>query len=162
MHPATIENPSNPTLIFLTKNITFLKQIINMKSQAAFEYMLIVMIVLAFLVPLWAYLYNIQSQSGTEISISYAKTAVRDIINNADLVYSQGPPAKVKIKIYIPSGVEEINISGTTINFKVRVDSEVSDIFGESIAQLNGSLPTQEGNYYVNIEAKEDYVQISV
>jgi len=97
-----------------------------------------------------------------ELALSYAKNAAEQIAGTAGLVYTQGPPAKVEMKIYIPAGVEEVNITNKTVIFKVRTTAGLSDVFSLSIAEMNGSLPTEEGIYPIIIESKDTFVQISL
>ncbi len=123
--------------------------------------MIIVAAVLVFLIPVWTYVSGVQMQAGSELSISYARNAAEQIADTAGLVYSQGPPAKVNMRIYIPPGVEEINIIGKTIVLRVRTTAGISDVFSISIAEMNGTIPSQEGNYLVTVEAKDGFVQIS-
>jgi len=130
-------------------------------GQVAFEYMIIVATVLVFLVPIWAYVSGIQMQAGAELSLSYAKNTAEQIADTAGLVYTQGPPAKVDMRVYIPSGVEDINIINRTVVLRVRTTAGVSDVFSISIAEMNGTIPTQEGTYIVTIEAMDGFVQIS-
>lgn len=133
-----------------------------MRGQAAFEFMIIVIFVLAFLTPIWIYLSQIQTQTNDQFALSYAKNAVTQIAKKADLVYSQRMDAKVKMEIYIPGGVQEINISGNEINMRVLSSSGLTDVFATSIAQMQGSLPTQEGLYNVLIKAEGNYVNITL
>lgn len=132
-----------------------------MKVQVAFEYIIIIAIGLAFIIPIWLYIITVQYQSNVELALSYAKNAVDKIASTADLVYSQGTPAKVRVSVYIPNGVVQSNITNNTIYLTVRVGTQLSDVVAISEAELNGSLPTQEGNYLIDIEAKADYVQIT-
>lgn len=131
-----------------------------MKAQTAMEYMIIVGIVLAFMLPLWIYVTTSQQRITTELSITYGKNAIDQIVSAADLVYSQGPPAKVTISVYIPSGIDNITITGNVIIMKVRVDSRLSDLVAVSNTQLNGTLPVSEGTYDIDIEAVDNFVQI--
>jgi hypothetical protein len=132
-----------------------------MKAQGAFEFMIIVVFVLAFLTPIWIYLAQIQAGTGDQFALAYAKNAVTQIAKRADLVYSQRMGAKVVIEVYIPRGVEAINISGNEINMRVYSASGTADVFATSIAQMQGNLPLQEGLYSVLIEAEGDYVNIT-
>ncbi len=132
-----------------------------MEAQAAFEYMVIVGLVLAFLLPIWAYIASLQQQTSTQLSISYAKNAADIIADTADLVFSQGAPAKVEVRIYIPKNVENVSIINNTIDFKILIDSTLSDISATSSAKLNGTIPTREGTYTFSIEAKDGFVQIT-
>lgn len=131
-----------------------------MRAQTAFEYMVIAIIILGFLTPVWLYVTQVQSESAEQLSLTYAKNVVKKIVENADLVYSQRLGAKVKVGLYIPRGVEDINITGNTVVMKVYSSSGTADIFETSIANLNGTLPTSSGFRWVLIEAKGDYVQI--
>ncbi len=133
-----------------------------MKAQTAFEYMVIAIFILAFLTPIWVYLYQLQAQTSDEFAISYAKNAVTQIAKKADLVYSQRMDAKVKIEVYIPRGIEYINITGNEVNMRILSRSGPVDIFATSIAQLQGSIPTGEGLYWILIKAEGDYVSIAL
>jgi uncharacterized protein (UPF0333 family) len=130
------------------------------RGQAAFEYLVIISLILVFLTPIWAYVTSMQQQTNVELMLTYAKNAANQIADASNLVYSQGPPAKVRINIYIPYSVENVTIVNNSIDFRVRVNSEVTDIFAFSNAQLNGSIPREQGYYWVNIEAKDNIVQI--
>jgi uncharacterized protein (UPF0333 family) len=131
------------------------------RAQAAFEYMIIVGIVIVFLIPVWTYISGVQYRTSTELSLSYAKNAATRIASTADLVYSQGPPAKVNVKIFMPEGVTDVNITNRTIEIKVRIGAINSSVFAESDAQLNGTLPLTHGNYWISVEATDSYVQIT-
>jgi uncharacterized protein (UPF0333 family) len=131
-----------------------------MRGQTAFEYLVIVIIILGFLVPVWLYVSQVQNESSEQLSLTYAKNAVKKIAENADLVYSQRLGAKVRVGIYVPSGVESINITGKTVIMRIYSFSGTSDVFETSMANLNGTLPASPGFYWVLIEAKGDYVQI--
>lgn len=133
-----------------------------MRAQVAFEYMMIVAILLAFLAPIWIYMSGVQSQTSSQLALSYAKNAVQKVADAADLVYSQGSSAKLRVSVYIPSGVEGSTILNHTVRLRVRTGPDVSDVFATSKAVVNGSLPTTSGNYWVTVEAVGNQVQISV
>jgi len=131
------------------------------KAQAAFEYMAIFIIVLAFVIPIWFYVISVQGDTTEDLYMTYTKTAVDKIAQSADLVYSQGYPAKIKVKVYIPQNVIDVSFDQKTVVFKVRVDSHESYITATSTATLTGSIPSDEGVYWLNVEATNDHVQIS-
>ena len=130
------------------------------KLQAAFEYLVIVSIVLVFMIPIWAYVTSTQRDTSTELALTYAKNTANQIADASNLVYSQGPPAKIRINVYIPYGVDNITILNSTIRFRLNVDSGITDIFAFSTAQLNGTLPKKQGYYWIEVEATDDTVQI--
>ncbi len=139
-----------------------------MRAQAAFEYLAIVGIVLAFLIPIWLYVTSLQNQTATQLSLSYAKNAADTITDKADLVFSQGPPARIETQVYIPKNVVSVEIldgpsgsTGSTIVFHIRVGTQISDVSSTSNAQLQGSVPAKEGKYRISIEAADSHVEIT-
>jgi uncharacterized protein (UPF0333 family) len=127
-----------------------------MKAQAAFEYMLVTMIVLALMIPVWIYSNTVSSETSTELSLTYAGNAVERLATTADLIYSQGEGAKAKVNVYIPSGVEGYNFTNNTINLIMRYGETLTDVFAYTRAMVNGTLPTSEGSYWFIVQAIED------
>ncbi|MBU0530687.1 MAG: hypothetical protein ABIH52_01045 [Candidatus Aenigmatarchaeota archaeon] len=129
------------------------------KGQVAMEYMLIIGIVMLFIIPVWSYMTTVHRDTSNEIYSTYAENAARKIVDTADLVYSQGPPASVNTVVYIPRYVQWINITNKTVS--IRMDTgQIQDISHFGIADLNGTLPISEGNYVIHVEAVGNYVQI--
>ena len=133
-----------------------------MRAQSSFEYMMIFALAMGFAIPVWIYIGSLQQTTGEELSLSYAKNAVNQIAGAADLVYTQGPPAKVMLSVYVPSRVQDINISGKYVNFRLQTSGGVSDVFSSSVANLSGTLSASESMYWVNVESMGDYVNISI
>ena len=137
-----------------------------MRGQSAFEYLVIISMVITFLVPVWAYVLATQQNTSDELSLAYANNAVQKIVDISNLVYSQGPPAKVTIRIYMPGGIEELIIIDKTIDIKLRSNSGISDIYETSTGTLNftenlNETLSEEGIYILKIEATDNVVQIS-
>lgn len=133
-----------------------------MKAQAALEYMMIVGLAMLFIIPVWAFIADSQQKTSAEMSLTYGRNAVKLITDTADVIYSQGPPAKFDIAVYIPKNVREITFNGSTIIFYMETEIGTNDVASTSNAILNGSLPTGEGNYWVTIEAADNIVNIYV
>jgi len=132
-----------------------------MKLQAAVEYIIILGIVLAFLIPIWIYVSTFHHQIHDQLSMSYAENAAEQITSTADLVSSQGYPARLDISVYIPDNVENISIINTMIRIRVRTSSGFSDVFASSRSELNGTIQSDEGLHQLKIEAMENHVQIT-
>ena len=131
-----------------------------MKAQVSFEYMLVFGLAIAFAIPVWIYVTTMQQTAGEELSLSYAKNAANQITAVSDLVYTQGPPAKVILNVYIPSRIEQANLTNTSVIFKLHTSSGYSDVFSSSSANMTGIVPSSEGMYRISIESKGSYVQI--
>ncbi len=130
------------------------------KAQVATEYIIIAGIVMVFLIPLWTYMGGIRDQISIQMMISYAQNAADRLAETAELIYSQGPPAKISIKVYIPGNVEHVKIGNRTVSLGIRTIAGVSDVFARSRAEINGSLPASQGIYWITVEAQEGLVQI--
>lgn len=134
-----------------------------MRAQAAVEYFVIAAMVMMFMIPIWAYMVTTQQQASEELSLSYAKNAAKQIADSASLVHSQGAPAKINIKVYIPSGVTDVSIVNKTIIFNVMMGSQESEVWYSSMAEMQGEedIPTSEGYYYFDIISHDSYVEIN-
>ena len=127
------------------------------------EYFVIATMVMMFMIPVWVHITTTQQQVGYELSLSYARNAAKQIADAASLVHSQGAPAKINIKVYIPNGVENVTINDKTLIFKVNRGDYVSDVWYTSSATLQGEdkISTNEGYYYFDIISHDTYVEIN-
>ncbi len=132
------------------------------KAQTAMEYLMIFGLVLGMVTPVWIYVTSLEKHAGNELFLSYAQIAADRIADTADLVYSQRPPAKLRVRIYMPDRVQSVNITGKTIIFTLLTDSGITDVYSVSRSDLRGALPSREGNYWVDVEAFDTYVNISL
>jgi len=132
-----------------------------MRGQAAVEYFVVVGLVVMFMIPLWSYMVATQENIGQEVSLSYAQTAAKQIADAASLVHSQGYPAKINIRVYIPDGVLNVSLTQKTVGFNISYRNLVTDVWSKSNAALNGSIPTNEGYYNFDIQSMNTYVQIN-
>ena len=88
-----------------------------MKAQVAVEYLIIVSIAFMILIPLVLYLNQTFIGYSDDSKLSKADETAKKIAHTADWVYSQGPPAKQTIEIFIPKDVDEISLNNKTIEF---------------------------------------------
>jgi len=133
-----------------------------MKSQVAVEYLIIVSVAFMILIPLVLFLNQTFIGYSDDNKLSKADTAVKKIGHTADWVYSQGPPAKQTIEVYIPKDIDGVSLNNNTIEFKVRTSAGVSDVYYETVAPLNGTIPLTSGYYFLSLTAFQDHVNISV
>jgi uncharacterized protein (UPF0333 family) len=132
-----------------------------MKSQAAFEYILIFSIVLLMVLILTAYSGEITTRNREDIRVSNTITAVNKIVEAANIVSTQGKPSQITLSIYIPEEIESINITGKTILMKVRIAAGITDIFATSKSDLQGNISNTAGTKNIKILAEGNYVNIT-
>jgi hypothetical protein len=133
-----------------------------MKAQTAIEYYTIVGIGLIILLPLSVYVYGLLNNYGDDTKLSLARDAVNKLGESADWVFSQGPPAKLTLEVYIPEGVQNTDLNNNMILLQVKTSSGVTDIYYTTICPLIGSIPTESGHHTFSIIANLTYVNITV
>jgi len=133
-----------------------------MKAQVAIEYIIITGIGLVFVLIAGKYLLGLYNDYSTQNRIFVAKNTVNKIGESVDLVSSQGPPSRVKIKVTIPEGVEEISFSNKTLVFKIKNKGGTTDVFYNTKSQIVGDIPKKSGQYYLSISSDDDHVNVTV
>jgi len=132
------------------------------KAQVATEYLVIIAVGVAILIPMVVYLNDMYISYKDDSNIASAKTAAEKIASLTNWVYSQGKPAKVVASVYLPGGIEEIELENKTITFKMKTKSGIVDVSKDTTAIIAGSLPTSKGFYRVAVIAEDDFVNITV
>jgi hypothetical protein len=132
------------------------------KGQVATEYLIVVAFALLVIIPYALYLQGVTLDFARDNDLSVASNDVQRIGQTADWVFSQGPPSKMVLSVTIPSGVENISFVGRTMNWRMEVGSGHSDIYYNSVAPLNGSLPTVSGYYNILVSATGSGVNITL
>ena len=132
-----------------------------MKAQAAAEYLVIIAIALTILVPLILYSSQSLISYKEDVKVTTARNVVNKLAESANWVYSQGPPARLTVNVCIPEGVQEISLN-KILMFKMKTSAGITDVYRETIATLNGSIPSKSGCYFISLVAHEDYVNITV
>ena len=128
------------------------------KAQVALEYLLLIGLILALLLPFFYYSFVPITQN---TQMSKSTILVNSVTETADVLYSLGPGSQDVILIDMPGGVENVTIQNKEIILKVRIFSGVSDIIGESKADLNGTLNIKSGSWHVLIKNENNTIQIS-
>ncbi|MEM5815277.1 MAG: hypothetical protein QXD89_02205 [Candidatus Aenigmatarchaeota archaeon] len=133
-----------------------------MKQQISIEYLIIISFSLMVLTPIILFLYDYSSMQEEEYSLMLASESVKKIGEIVDYVYLQGEPSKITIKVTIPKNLEEIKFLNKTIIFKVKTYSGITDIYYNSISEIFGYIPKEEGEYFLTVQAKDKGVYINV
>jgi hypothetical protein len=129
-----------------------------MKGQGAIELIIILAVSLIILF----FIISISNQQVNQLTAtkirSEAKSTVDDLARAAKEVYYQGPGASKKVFVRIPEGIDPTKtiIANKTINLNVLG----SDIPTRVDVDVQGSLPSIPGDYFVWVSALEGYVLI--
>lgn len=131
------------------------------KAQAAIEYMTVIGFALLILLGLTIFAYNYTITARQAAVVSTSSSVVNNIVETANLVHSQGYPAKATLVIQIPESVQSITFSDKTIVMSVSVKGRRTDVIATAKTKLVGSLPTSKGFYRVNVQSFGDYVNVT-
>lgn len=131
------------------------------KGQAAFEYLIIFIFMLAAIIPL-----TIMATKSTQESITLIEmeNALETMISTADYVYSMGPGSERTILVFFPQAYvpNESYVSGKEISLKFYLRGELREASRVSKANLTGELPSFFGRRQVKFTMTEfGYVNIA-
>lgn len=111
------------------------------KSQSSLEYMLVIAITFAIIVPTTYLFYSYSKESGEEIKDSQIINIGRSIIDTAQTIFYSGQGSKATLELNVPDNIENVQIiDGRELVFKVITNFGTSDIvFFSSTAKLTTS-----------------------
>ncbi|PIN96649.1 hypothetical protein COX86_03050 [Candidatus Micrarchaeota archaeon CG_4_10_14_0_2_um_filter_60_11] len=130
------------------------------RGQAAVEYLAIVALSLAVLVPVWLYVDGQRTGVDGQLRLGYAQQAVDRIRDAADLVYAEGPPAQFAVEVNVPDGVLSASIAGKQVALLVDEPWGASEVYAATVANVTGSLdsfPSFGGPRTVIVKAERNY-----
>ena len=131
------------------------------KGQAAFEYLIIFIFILAAVIPLSIIATQNIQDSRTLIEM---ENALETMISTADSVYSLGPSSEKTIMVFFPQAYvpNESYISGKEISLKFYLRGELREASRASRANLTGEVPSFFGRRLVKFTMTEyGYVNIT-
>lgn len=121
-----------------------------MKGQASLEQLVVIAAALAFIAVAF---YFASSYSSDSVAIAQSQDAVNRLAAGSDYVYSLGPNSKEYVTVYIPSSVQNITVSGNTIDFRVPTSAGgLTDVHATSKASLIGEIPAYTGQQKILIQ----------
>ncbi|MCK5026451.1 MAG: hypothetical protein KAS15_07685, partial [Nanoarchaeota archaeon] len=75
--------------------------------------------------------------------------------------YYLGKPSEITVKIFMPHGVQSVNITHNEISFTIMTVSGLSDIVASTNVNVSGTIPISRGIHFINLKAEDYYVNIS-
>ena len=130
------------------------------RGQVSIEYLAIFGVAALMLIPL---IIIFASQTGSieaDISYAQAENALSRIVDSAEEIYFQGPPAQKTLRVQFPKGIQEAKIEGNAVVFIIRTVDGEFEVRKETRATLEGNLKTFPGNHFIIFKSFEDSVYI--
>jgi hypothetical protein len=131
------------------------------KSQVSIEYVVIVAIGILIAGMLWIYANINISANKWDVQVAYAKNSVNLVVEAADGVYIQGPPARVYIYPNFPDNVRGIDISGNMVTMQLLWENGMlRNVSALSVANITGNISTAPGTHKILVQAVNNYVRV--
>lgn len=131
------------------------------KGQVGVEYMIIVGFVTFAIISIITLAYFYSNHIKDMIKVNQVEGFASKLISSAESVFFKGEPSKATIKLYLPAGVEIINVTQGGLIVSIRVSSGINKRVFPSEVPLNGTITTSEGLKKLVLEARIDDVLIS-
>ena len=131
------------------------------RAQVSMEFLLVMALALLIIVPLILF-FVAESQSSTEeVNAAQIGQILRKIAANAETVYAFGEPTTLTLRVYMPQGVEAVNISNTELIFTVRTKGAFTTISENLPMNITGDISNHVGIHRLRIQAANNSVVIS-
>ena len=125
------------------------------RGQAAFEYLILVGVLLVILMALFYYVSNYSAQN---LKIEQAEDTVQTLAKTAESMYALGPGNRDFIWVNMPGSVSETKVEDNEIMIRLFIFGDYSDFYVRTNADVTGTLPTQKGRYKILIETLDSGV----
>ena len=131
---------------------------LRVKGQSSLEYLLIVGITFAIIIPTTYLFYNYSKESSQEISDSQITKIGRDIVDTAELIFYSGQGSKTTLQLNIPKNVEKaLIIDGKELVFNVTTSFGISEIvfflLSFSLSFIKFNLISLAGFEFISLNA---------
>lgn len=131
-----------------------------MKAQVSVEMLIVVGIGVALVSIYVLHSYNLFYYYKTNMDTTIAEDSLEKIAKNAEFVSYQGEPARQKINICLPSGVENCSILNNNKTLSCNLTDKT--VFYDSEVNLNGTLPQSSGCWDLILSSKNNFVEIEI
>ena len=99
------------------------------KSQSSLEYLLVVALTFAIILPTIYLFYNYSKESSTEITDAQITKLGRSIVDAAETIFYSGQGSKTTLELNIPDNIESaLIIDGRELVFNVTTSFGISEI----------------------------------
>ena len=131
------------------------------KAQVGIEYMIIVGFVTFAIMSVLVLAMSYSGQVKDKIKLNQVESFAEQLLNSAESVFFAGEPSKTTISLYLPDGVEEINITSNYLIISINLSSGQNRRVFESKVPIQGTVSTGEGIKKLTLEATDNYLLIS-
>ncbi len=131
------------------------------RGQIGIEYMIIVGFVTFAVISILTLAVFYSDQIRDKIKVNQAENFAIQLINSAESVFFAGEPSKVTVYLYLPEGVDNVEVSSNYLIITQQVSSGENKRAYKSRVPIQGTISTNQGTKKLILEAFDDYLLIS-
>lgn len=131
------------------------------KAQIGVEYMIIIGFVTFAVLSVLSIAIIYSDKIKDRIRLNQIDNFGTKLVSFSEEVFFSGEPSKTTINLYLPEGVESIEIDQNYIIITTRTSSGENKRAYKSKVPIQGIINSGQGIKKISLEAKEDYLLIS-
>lgn len=138
------------------------------KAQASTEIMITVAFVVTIMFPLLLIAYMQSANVSDQLAVLQAQQTATRVANYADVIGSEGYPAKMSVQVFMPQNINSIIVGNSTsgigheLVITVRTSSGPTQVVALTLTNIAGQLSNiaKPGTYFINIHAEQNCTQV--
>lgn len=132
------------------------------RGQVGIEYMLIVGFVTFAILSVLVIAVFYSDKIKDRVKVNQIEAFATQLLNSAESVFFAGEPSKSTVNLYLPSGVNDIDIISNSLVINFSTSSPIDDLrVFESRVPIQGTITSGEGIKKLTLEATPTYLSIS-
>src|SRR3989344_2959010 len=131
------------------------------KAQAGVEYMIIISFVTFAIMAILLLAYFYSGLIHDRIKINQVESFGIQLVNQAESVFFSGEPSIATIRLYLPDGVQSINVNSDSLVIISSTSTGENVRSFTSRVPLQGNISASEGTKTITLRAEEDYVSMN-
>jgi hypothetical protein len=131
------------------------------RSQVGVEYLIVVGFITFAILSILTVAFFYSNRINDQIRLNQIESFATQVINSAENVFFAGEPSKTTISLYLPEGVQSIEVNADYIFITTTVSTTTNKRAYNSNVPLQGGITNTPGIKKITLEAKQSYVLIS-
>jgi len=132
------------------------------RGQASVETIIVLAMIVIFLIYIIETNQSMLSSVEKDYTLQKIKFTINTLTQSGNLVYKQGIGAKTRVRLSIPGHIQNISLGHRNINVTLNISDKITNFFRTLPFDINGSIPTNEGEYWFMLTSYKKLVNIEV
>ena len=131
------------------------------RGQTAVEAVILIAVILIVLLSIISLRDDVMTGIQSGYYASKVKASADKLVQAATYVYHQGEGSRTVVFINIPNEVTNISLGGRLMNITLNISGKKEHLYRKTDYNINGSIPSDPGNYCIILQSHRGYVGIS-